>query len=46
MWEDAGDLPRENAGDAGNLPVTYINKLREFFKPKQNTLMAIKEGLD
>ena len=22
MWEDAGDLPRENAEDAGNLPVT------------------------
>ena len=43
MWEDAGDLPRENAGDAGNLPVTYINKLREFFKPKQNKLMAIRE---
>ena len=43
MWEDAGDLPRENAGDAGNLPATYINKLREFFKPKQNKLMAIRE---
>ena len=43
MWEDAGDLPRVNAGDAGNLPATYINKLREFFKPKQNKLMAIRE---
>ena len=43
MWEDAGELPRENAGDAGNLPATYINKLRDFFRPKQNTLMAIKE---
>ena len=43
MWEDAGDLPRENVGDAGNLPATYINKLREFFKPKQNKLMAIRE---
>ena len=42
MWEDAGSLPRVNAGDAGNLPATYINKLREFFKPKQNTLMAIR----
>ena len=43
MWEDAGDLPREDPGDAGNLPATYINKLREFFKPKQNKLMAIRE---
>ena len=34
MWEDAGDLPRENAEDAGNLPITYINKLREFFQAK------------
>ena len=43
MWEDAGDLPRVNAGDAGNLPATYLTKLNEFFKPKQNTLMAIRE---
>ena len=49
MWEDAGDLRRtdaEGGHDAtapGNLPQTYINKLDEFFKPKQNTLMAINE---
>ena len=43
MWEDAGDLPRANAGDAGNLPATYIRKLNELFKPKQNKLMAIRE---
>ena len=49
MWEDAGELRRTNAEgghDAtapGNLPQTYINKLDEFFKPKQNTLMAINE---
>ena len=49
MWEDAGDLRRttpDGAHDAtapGNLPQTYINKLDEFFKPKQNTLMAINE---
>ena len=43
MWEDSGDLPRENAEDARNLPQTYIAKLREFFKPKQNKLMAIRE---
>ena len=43
MWEDAGHLPRANAGDAGNLPATYLTKLNEFFKPKQNTLMAIRE---
>ena len=43
MWEDASDLPRENAGDAGNLPATYFNKLDAFFKPKQNTMMAIRE---
>ena len=49
MWEDAGDLRRvtpEGAHDAtgpGNLPQTYFNKLDEFFKPKQNTLMAIRE---
>ena len=42
MWEDAGELPRANAGDAGNLPATYIRKLNEFFKPKQNKLMAIR----
>ena len=49
MWEDAGELRRtteEGAHDAtgpGNLPQTYIDKLDEFFKPKQNTMMAIKE---
>ena len=43
MWEDAGDLPRENAADAGNLPATYFAELDAFFKPKQNTMMAIKE---
>ena len=43
MWEDAGDLPCENARDAGNLPATYFEKLDAFFKPKQNTMMAIKE---
>ena len=43
MWEDAGDLPRENAEDAGNLPATYFTKLDDFFKPKQNTMMAIRE---
>ena len=43
MWEDAGDLPRDRADAAGNLPATYINKLREHFQPKQNKLMAIRE---
>ena len=49
MWEDAGDLRRTQADgthDATgprNLPQTYFNKLDEFFKPKQNTLMAIRE---
>ena len=43
MWEDAGELPRERAADAGNLPATYFTKLDAFFKPKQNTMMAIKE---
>ena len=43
MWEDSGDLPREDAEDAGNLPQTYIAKLRDYFKPKQNKLMAIRE---
>ena len=43
MWEDAGELPRENAGDAGNLPATYFAKLDAFFKPKQNTMMAIRD---
>ena len=43
MWEDAGDLPRDRADDAGNLPATYFAKLDAFFKPKQNTMMAIKE---
>ena len=49
MWEDKGDLRRTRADgthDAtgpGNLPQTYITKLDEFFKPKQNTLMAIRE---
>ena len=43
MWEDAGDLPREDIGDAGNLPETYFGKLHAFFKPKQNTMMAIRE---
>ena len=43
MWEDAGDLPRDRADAAGNLPATYFAKLDAFFKPKQNTMMAIKE---
>ena len=43
MWEDAGDLPRDRADAAGNLPATYFEKLDAFFKPKQNTMMAIKE---
>ena len=43
MWEDAGDLPRANAEDAGNIPATYFTKLDAFFKPKQNTMMAINE---
>ena len=49
MWEDAGELCRttpEGNVDArlpGNLPETYFTKLDEFFKPKQNTLMAVRE---
>ena len=49
MWKDAGDLRRTRADGApdatapGNLPATYFTKLDEFFKPKQNTLMAIRE---
>ena len=43
MWEDAGDLPRDRADAAGNVPATYFTKLEEFFKPKQNTMMAIKD---
>ena len=43
MWEDAGDLPHDRADAAGNLPVTYFTKLDEFFKPKQNTMMAIMD---
>ena len=43
MWEDAGDLPHANAGDAGDLPATYFTKLDAFFKPKPNPMMAIKE---
>ena len=43
MWEDAGDLPRDRADDTGNVPATYFTKLEEFFKPKQNTMMAIKD---
>ena len=43
MWEDAGDLPHNNAEAAGNLPATCFAKLDAFFKPKQNTMMAIRE---
>ena len=49
MWEDSGDLCRTRAdgthdgAGTGNLPATYFNKLDEFFKLKQNTLMAIRE---
>ena len=43
MWEDANELPREEINDAGNLPQTYFTKLDAFFKPKQNTMMAIRE---
>ena len=43
MWEDAGDLPCDRGDAAGNLPATYFRKLDAFFKPKQNTLMAINE---
>ena len=44
-----GDLRRTRADGAhdaaapGNLPQTYLTKLDEFFKPKQNTMMAIRE---
>ena len=30
MWEDAGDLQRVNAEDAGNIPATYFTKLDAF----------------
>ena len=43
MWEDAGDLPCDRADAARNLPATYFAKLDAFFKPKQNTMMTIKE---
>ena len=49
MWEDTGDLRRTtpegnlDARAPENLPQTYFTKLDEFFKQKQNTLMAIRE---
>ena len=43
-WQqEIRNLPCEHAADAGNLPATYFTKLDAFFKPKQNTMMAIKE---
>ena len=43
MWEDANELIRDTAESAGNLPATYFTKLDEFFKPKQNILMVVRE---
>ena len=43
MWESANELPRVQVNDAGNLQQTYFDKLDAFFKPKQNTMMAIRE---